>query len=117
MGGLAKSYEYMYGVAKPDEPGEVLGYFAVALVFYLIFKVLQYFKGEDELRKEEWSYITDFARIWKVVVITFASIMAIKEVLEPSEMTKELQICIVVVVLFEVIDEWYDLMVEIRDKN
>lgn len=69
------------------------------------------------LRKEEWSFITDFARIWKVVVITVASIMAIQDVLEPSEMSKELQICIVVVVLFEVIDEWYDLIVEIRDKN
>ncbi|MFV8772419.1 hypothetical protein ACRCJP_04650 [Aerococcus urinaeequi] len=117
MGGLRHSYEYIYGVAKPDEPGEVLGYFAVALVFYLILKILQYFKGEDELRKEEWSFITDFARIWKVVVITVASIMAIQDVLDPSEMSKELQICIVVVVLFEVIDEWYDLIVEIRDKN
>lgn len=129
MGGAMQGIEYMYGVAEPDKPGEVLGLFVGGLTIYLIFKIVAFLKEANiiiaipfigkkiNISEETFDDLLISARIWKITLLVTAAIIAYDQVVNEDLMNLELQICLVVIAGFEIIDECYDTAIDLRNKK
>lgn len=129
MWGAMKNIEYMYGVAEPDKPGEVLGLFVFGLTIYLIFKIVAFLKEANLIKaipfigkkinisEKTFDDLLVFARIWKIAVLIGAALIAYNQVVNEDLINLELQICLVVVAGFEIIDECYDSAIDLINKE
>lgn len=129
IGGAMKSIEYMHGVAEPDKPGEVLGLFVLGLTIYLIFKIVVFLKEANLIKaipfigkkinisEETFDDLLISARLWKIIILITAALIAYDQVVNEDLINLELQICLVVIAGFEIIDECYDFAIDRINKK
>ena len=129
MGGAMKGIEYMYGIVEPDKPGEVLTLFVYGLTIYLIFKIVAFLKEADLIKaipligkkinisEKTLDDLLIYARAWKIILLFTAVLIAYDQVVNEDLINLELQICLVVIAGFEIIDECYDSAIDLINKK
>ncbi|KAF3303769.1 hypothetical protein FPV24_01325 [Carnobacterium sp. PL24RED07] len=110
-----RSYEFVNGLAEPNQVGLTLALVIITILGYAILKMIEYFASEKRKQGTSYKVLDLVISIFKLSVYFFIVILTIIESLSSDEVLLiEFKLCLAVFILFEIIDEIYDTALKFK---